>query len=99
MNHYWTSIETISGLRHFVIINKFKEKGEYILELVALIDDEISLRISKKELENSNKWKKGFVDYKERNIDINTYKAHKERNIKINIRRFSIKENSTFYIF
>jgi len=62
MNLYWTSIRPIKGLRHFVCVNEFVEKGDLKLLLVSVIDIEVNLIVSKNELENSGSWKMGWLD-------------------------------------
>ena len=36
MKNYWTSIKTINGLRHFVLVNESKERGNIIFLMVSL---------------------------------------------------------------
>ena len=61
MKNMWTSSKPIKGLRHFVLVNKIKEKDQIKNEMVSVIDVEINLRISNEELENSDKWIKGWL--------------------------------------
>jgi len=44
MENYWTSNKTINGLRHFVLVNGTKEKGNTIFLMVSVLDSEINLR-------------------------------------------------------
>ena len=46
MKNYWTSIKPINGLRHFVLVNETKEKGNIIFLMVSVLDSEINLRAS-----------------------------------------------------
>ena len=56
MENYWTSIKPINGLRHFVLVNETKEKGNIIFLMVSVLDSEINLKITyKDELVSLNK--------------------------------------------
>tara|TARA_Y100000994_G_scaffold207853_1_gene180558 strand:+ start:961 stop:1260 length:300 start_codon:yes stop_codon:yes gene_type:complete len=61
MENFWTSKKSIKGLRHFVLVNKIKQKGQIYLLMVSVIDCEINLKISYKELFNSGNWEKGWL--------------------------------------
>ena len=94
MKLFWTSKKSINGLKHFVLINKYKENGEYLLELVSVLDEDINLIISKKEFEKSKQWELGFIDDKKENIFINEYIEFKrinsiEKSDKILLRKMS----------
>ena len=77
MKFYWTSKESLNGLKHFVVVNKYKEKSEYYYEIVAVLDDSVNFKISKTDFQKSDKWEPGFVDYKEENILIDEYREFK----------------------
>ncbi len=62
MENYWTSIKPINGLRHFVLINETKEKGNIIFLMVSVLDSEINLRATYEELINSGKWYEGWIN-------------------------------------
>ena len=62
MKSFWTSIKPINGLRHFVLINQIKDKDQINFLMVSVIDVEISLIISKKELTNSGNWNEGWLN-------------------------------------
>ena len=62
MENYWTSNESINGLRHFVLINKINEQDQIYFLMVSVVDVEISLKISKEELLNSGNWNKGWLN-------------------------------------
>ena len=62
MENYWTSHKTINGLRHFVLVNETKEKGNIFCLMVSVIDSEINLKITYEELINSGNWQKGWVN-------------------------------------
>ena len=62
MEKFWTSNMPILGLRHFVLVNEIKEEGESIFLMVSVIDSEVNLKITHKELLNSCNWEKGWID-------------------------------------
>ena len=62
MHLYWTSVRPFYGLRHFVCVNEFLDKGDLKLLLVSVIDIEVNLIVSKNELENSGSWKLGWLE-------------------------------------
>ncbi|MBO8229828.1 TIGR02450 family Trp-rich protein [Prochlorococcus marinus str. MU1404] len=62
MENCWTSNKPINGLRHFVLVNETKEKGNMIFLLVSVIDSEINLKVTYGELINSGNWKKGWLN-------------------------------------
>ena len=56
MENYWTSNESIHGLRHFILVNKINEQDQINFLMVSVVDVEISLKISNEELLNSGNW-------------------------------------------
>ena len=62
MENYWTSNKTIKGLRHFVLVNETKEKGNISFLMVSVLDSEINLTITYEELINSGNWHKGWIN-------------------------------------
>jgi len=62
MENYWTSIKPINGLRHFVLLNETKEKGNIIFLMVSVLDSEINLRTTYEELINSGNWHEGWIN-------------------------------------
>ena len=62
MENYWTSIKPINGLRHFVLVNETKEKGNIIFLMVSVLDSEINLKTTYEELTNSGNWYKGWIN-------------------------------------
>ena len=78
MENFWTSKKPIVGLRHFVLVNKTKEKGQIFFLMVSVVDCEINFKISQKELSNSGNWEKGWLNLpKTESIteEYNTYKS------------------------
>jgi len=62
LENFWTSNKPINGLRHFVLLNEIKEKGNIIFLMVSVLDSEINLKISYEELIISGNWHKGWLD-------------------------------------
>ena len=62
MENYWTSNKTINGLRHFVLVNETKEKGNITFLMVSVVDSEINLETTYEELLNSGNWHKGWIN-------------------------------------
>jgi len=62
MENFWTSKKPINGLRHFVLLNKTKGKGNINCLMVSVIDSKINLKITHDELKNSGNWYKGWID-------------------------------------
>jgi len=62
MEYYWTSNKPINGLRHFVLVNEAKEKGNIIFLMVSVLDSEINLKTTYEELINSGNWHKGWIN-------------------------------------
>ena len=61
MENFWTSNKPINGLRHFVLVNETKEKGNMIFLMVSVLDSEINLQITYEELKNSGNWSNGWI--------------------------------------
>jgi len=62
MENYWTSNKSINGLRHFVLVNETKEKGNIIFLMVSVLDSEINLKATYEELKNSGNWYEGWIN-------------------------------------
>ena len=62
MENFWTSIEPINGLRHFVLVNENKEKGNITFLMVSVVDSEINIETTYEELINSENWLKGWIN-------------------------------------
>ena len=61
MENYWTSNKSINGLRHFVLVNEYKEKGKMTFLMVSVVDSEINIETTYEELINSGNWHKGWI--------------------------------------
>ena len=64
MERFWTSKKSINGIRHFVLLNETREKGQIIFFMVSVLDAEINLKITKEELVNSPHWEEGWLALK-----------------------------------
>ena len=62
MENYWTSKKNINGLRHFVLVNETKKKGNISFLMVSVLDSEIYLKTTYEELMNSGNWHKGWIN-------------------------------------
>ena len=62
MKSMWTTSKPIHGLRHFVFVNKIKEKDQIKNLMVSVLDAEINLKISNEELINSEEWTEGWLN-------------------------------------
>ena len=62
MENFWTSIKSINGLRHFVLVNKTKEKRNITFLMVSVVDSEINIETTYEELINSGNWHKGWIN-------------------------------------
>ena len=98
MENYWTSNNTINGLRHFVLVNETKEKGNIIFLMVAVVDSEINLKITYEELINSGNWHKGWINLAKHQAITEEYVKYKSINkVKVTDEIF-INKDSLFNI-
>ena len=98
MENYWTSNKTINGLRHFVLVNETKEKGNIIFLMVSVLDSEINLRATYKELINSGNWYKGWINLSKHQSITEDYFNYKSINKGKGIDEIFINEDSLFNI-
>ena len=98
MENYWTSNKTINGLRHFVLVNKTKEKGNINLLMVSVLDSEINLKITYQELINSGNWYKGWINLPKLQSVTEDYANYKSINKGEGIDEIFINEDSLFNI-
>ena len=95
----WTSIKPINGLRHFVLVNKIKEKNQINFLMVSVIDVDVSLKISKEELLNIKKWNEGWINLpKFESITKSYLKYKKTKKFKEGTNKILINKNSIFNI-
>ena len=98
MELYWTSRKTINGLKHFVVINQYEFKKKVYLDFVSALDDAISFTISKKVLEESSQWIKGWNDNESENIDMKEYLEFKLSTGEYKTNKIIFNETSLFNI-
>ena len=98
MENYWTSNKTINGLRHFVLVNETKEKGNIIFLMVSVLDSEIYLKITYKELINSGNWHKGWINLPKNKSITEEYVVYKSLKKRKNFHEIFINEDSLFNI-
>ena len=99
MENYWTSNESINGLRHFVLVNKIKEQDKINFLMVSVVDVEISLKISNQELLNSGNWNEGWLDLPKSDAITKDYSDYKlSDNSKEHIEKIFVKNDSLFDI-
>ena len=79
MEKYWTSNKTINGLRHFVLVNKTKEKGNISFLMVSVLDSEINFKTTYEELINSGNWQKGWINLLKHQSITEEYVNYKDR--------------------
>ena len=98
MENFWTSNKTISGLRHFVLVNKTREKGEITFLMVSVVDSEINLETTYEELINSGNWHKGWINLPKLQSITEEYLKYKSINKGEDIDEIFIYEDSLFNI-
>ena len=98
MENYWTSNKTINGLRHFVLVNETKEKGNIIFLMVSVVDSEINLETTYEELINSGNWRKGWINLSKNQSITEEYINCKSINNGEDINEIFINEDSLFNI-
>ena len=98
MENYWTSKKTINGLRHFVLVNETKEKGNFSFLMVSVLDSEINLTTTYEELINSGNWYKGWMDLPKIQSITEGYVNYKSCNKVEGIDEIFINEDSLFNI-
>ena len=99
MGNFWTSNESINGLRHFVLVNKINEQDQIYFLMVSVVDVEISLKISKEELLNSGNWNKGWLNLPKSEAITKDYSDYKLSNNSIEgIEKIFVSNDSLFNI-
>ena len=98
MENYWTSNKPINGLRHFVLVNETKEKGNIIFLMVSVLDSEINLRATYEELINSGNWYEGWINLPKLRSITEEYINYKSCNKLDNISEIFVNEDSVFNI-
>ena len=99
MENYWTSNKPINGLRHFVLVNKIKEKDKFKNLMVSVVDVEINLKISNEELIDSDKWTEGWLNLsKSESITKDYLECKLSNDSKGGINKIFVNNNSIFNI-
>ena len=98
MENYWTSNKPINGLRHFVLVNEIKEKGNISFLMVSVLDSEINLKTTYEELINSGNWHKGWINLSKDQSITEEYVNYKSINKGEGINEIFINENSKYNI-
>jgi tryptophan-rich hypothetical protein len=98
MENFWTSNKPIKGLRHFVLVNEAKEKGNIIFLMVSALDSEINLKTTYEDLINSGNWCKGWINLPKLQSITEEYVYYKSRNKVEDINEIFVNEDSAFNI-
>ena len=98
MENYWTSNKPINGLRHFVLVNETKEKGNITFLMVSVLDSEIYFKTNYEELINSGNWHKGWINLPKLQSITEEYFDYKSSKKEEGIDEIFINEDSLFYI-
>ena len=98
IENFWTSNKSINGLRHFVLVNETKEKGEMIFLMVSVLDSEINLKTTFEELINSGNWHKGWINLSKNQSITEEYANYKSINKGEGIDEIFINDDSLFNI-
>ena len=98
MENFWTSTKPINGLRHFVLVNETKEKGNTSFLMVSVVDSEINIEITFEELINCGNWHKGWINLSKHQSITEEYVNYKSINKGKGIDEIFINEDSLFNI-
>ena len=98
MENCWTSNKPIKGLRHFVLLNVTKEKGNEICLLVSVLDSRIYLKITQEELIKNGNWYEGWINLPKIESITEEYGNFKSSNKLDDIEEIFLNEDSLFNI-
>ena len=98
MEKFWTSSQPIHGLRHFVLVNKNKEKVPITFLMVSVLDSEIFLEITNDELLHSGNWREGWLNIPKFESITKEYIKYKSINELKDISKIFFKDDSLFNI-
>ena len=98
MENFWTSNKTINGLRHFVLVNKTKERGNIVFLMVSVLDSEINLKVTYKELLNSGNWYEGWNSLPKHESITDKYCNYKSSSNEKGTDEIYVNEDSLFNI-
>ena len=85
-------------MRHFVLINETKEKGNISFLMVSVIDSEVNIETTYEELINSGNWHKGWINLPKPQSISEAYVKFKSINKGEDIDEIFINEDSLFNI-
>ena len=98
MENYWTSNKPINGLRHFVLVNETKEKGNISFLMVSVLDSEIYFKTTYEKFINSGNWQKGWINLPKFQAITEEYFDYKSRKREEGIDEIFINQDSLFNI-
>ena len=98
MENFWTSKKNIHGLRHFVLVNETREKGNMIFLMVSVLDSEVNFKTTYEELINSGNWYKGWINLSKHQSITEEYFNYKSINKGKVTHEIFINEDSLFNI-
>ena len=98
MENFWTSTKPINGLRHFVLVNETREKGNITFLMVSVVDSEINIETTYEELIISGNWHKGWIKLPKLQSITEEYVAYKSLKKGESIDEIFINEDSLFNI-
>ena len=98
MENFWTSNKPLKGLRHFVLVNEAKEKGNVTFLMVSVLDSEIYLKTTYEELINSGNWCKGWINLPKLQSITEEYIDYKSSKKEEGFDEIFINEDSLFNI-
>ena len=98
MENFWTSKKNINGLRHFVLVNKTKEKGNMVFLMVSVLDSEINLKVTSKELLYSGNWYEGWITLPKHESITDKYDNYKSSSNQKGTYEIYVNEDSLFNI-
>ena len=98
MENFWTSNKSINGLRHFVLVNETKEKGNITFLMVSVVDSEINIETTYEELIYSGNWHKGWINLPKLQSITEEYVDYKSLKKVESIDEIFINEDSLFNI-
>ena len=98
MENFWTSNKPIKGLRHFVLVNETREKGNIIFSMVSVLDSEINLKTTYEELINSGNWYEGWINLPKPQSITEEYVTYKSSKKIGDTKEIFVNEDSLFNI-
>jgi len=98
LERFWTSKKNINGLRHFVLVNETREKGNAIFLMVSVLDSSINFKITFEELINNENWYEGWINLPKFESITKEYVNYKSNNKLEEIDEIFINDDSLFNI-